>query len=84
MASRHLIGSRHLELDSLKLEGSRPFLDMEQQVGQVGRIESRNRTHSKLPDEPETDWLVTAHIKEAFSIAQQPANLSVASRRLEG
>jgi hypothetical protein len=59
-------------------------LDVEQDIGQVRRLQSSDRAHAMPSNEGEANGLVITRVEEPFAIAQQPPNLRFASRRLEG
>ena len=56
---------------------------MEQNVWQIRRVESRDRPRAIPSDERERNGVVAARVEEPGSVAKQPVNLDLASRRLE-
>src|SRR5437764_387588 len=77
MAGRDLVRRRQLELESLDAQLTGSTFDVEQDAGQIDRINGCDRTDPMLAHEGEADGHVVANVQVALTILQKPADLTV-------
>ena len=83
MAGRDLVRRRQLELESLDAQLTGSTFDVEQDAGQIDRINGCDRTDPMLAHEGEADGHVVANVQVALTILQKPADLTVLTREVE-
>src|SRR4030095_9051029 len=78
-----LVGRRHLEGEWLGSEATGARRDVEQDVGEVGRIEGGDRSAATFPHEGETDRLPVPPVEVALPVLREPTELIIPTGVLE-
>ena len=83
MAGRDFVRRGHLELEALDPQLSGSTFDVEQDVGQIDRIDGCDRAEPVLANQGEADGHIVPNVQVALTVLQEPTDLTFLTREVE-